>query len=236
MADYVIDGAILTNIADTIREKTGEADSITPEDMSGKVTECYDKGYETGVREQQTVIDSILDETISGEFTSNAKAIGRYKFYAVDITKATFPNATSMGTYAMYGCRSLVTVDMPKLTSIGSYGLQSCSKLQNVNMPELKAVPLAGFYNASALKYIDLPKVTNIQGSGFINCSALEALVLRSTTMCTLGSTNAFNGSAIADGTGFVYVPDELVEDYKAATNWSTFADQIKPISELEVA
>ena len=31
----------------------------------------------------------------------------------------------------------------------------------------------------------------------------------------------------------YFYVPDNLVNDYKAATNWSTYADQIRPISEL---
>lgn len=46
--------------------------------------------------------------------------------------------------------------------------------------------------------------------------------------------TNAFTGTKIASGTGYVYVPDELVEEYKVATNWSTFANQIKPLSELE--
>lgn len=31
----------------------------------------------------------------------------------------------------------------------------------------------------------------------------------------------------------YFYVPDELVDSYKAATNWSTYADQIRPISDL---
>jgi hypothetical protein len=48
-----------------------------------------------------------------------------------------------------------------------------------------------------------------------------------------LGNVNVFSSSAIANGTGFVYVPDNLVEKYKTATNWSTYASQIKPMSEL---
>ena len=31
---------------------------------------------------------------------------------------------------------------------------------------------------------------------------------------------------------GKVYVPNESVDIYKAATNWSTYADRIKPLSE----
>ena len=40
------------------------------------------------------------------------------------------------------------------------------------------------------------------------------------------------NSGAIANGTGYIYVPDNLVEDYKVAANWSTYASQIKPLSE----
>ena len=46
--------------------------------------------------------------------------------------------------------------------------------------------------------------------------------------------TNAFGNTPIGKGAGHVYVPDELVDAYKTATNWVAFADQIKPISELE--
>ena len=35
------------------------------------------------------------------------------------------------------------------------------------------------------------------------------------------------------DGTDYIYVPDNLVDGFKIATNWSTYATQIKPISEL---
>ena len=30
----------------------------------------------------------------------------------------------------------------------------------------------------------------------------------------------------------YIYVPDDLVENYKTATNWSVYASQIKPLSE----
>jgi hypothetical protein len=32
----------------------------------------------------------------------------------------------------------------------------------------------------------------------------------------------------------YFYVLDELVEEYKAATNWSAYKSRIKPISELK--
>lgn len=68
-----------------------------------------------------------------------------------------------------------------------------------------------------------------------VNCSSLKSFILRKTDKpASLAQVAAFRGSAIESGTGYVYVPDELVESYKSATNWATYADQIKPISELE--
>lgn len=62
--------------------------------------------------------------------------------------------------------------------------------------------------------------------------------------MCTLGNANAFSNCYHILGTvnatynpeglkdGYIYVPDALVDSYKAATNWSTYASQIRPLSE----
>ena len=50
---------------------------------------------------------------------------------------------------------------------------------------------------------------------------------------CTLSNANVFTGTPIASGTGFIYVPDEAVETYKTATNWNTYASQIKGLSEI---
>ena len=50
--------------------------------------------------------------------------------------------------------------------------------------------------------------------------------------MCVLADKDAFQGTLIASGNGYIYVPDELIEQYKTATNWSVYANQIKPLSE----
>ena len=50
--------------------------------------------------------------------------------------------------------------------------------------------------------------------------------------MCKLASVNAFSDTPIANGTGFVYVPLSLIEDYKTATNWATYAAQFRAIED----
>ena len=105
--------------------------------------------------------------------------------------------------------RSIVEFVDNNITTIGSYSFRGCGTLVRVD--------------SSSINYI--------AGAAFQGCNELTAVILRSATLVRLGNANAFTSTAVASGTGFIYVPDELVDDYKEATNWSTYANQIKSIS-----
>ena len=77
---------------------------------------------------------------------------------------------------------------------------------------------------------IDDKSIVNVGAYAFAYCESLSVVILRSTTMATLADTNAFESTPIADGTGYIYVPAELVDGYKE--NWSTYADQIRAIED----
>ena len=218
MPDYIIDGAILTDIADAVREKTGAIEPIAPENMAEMLRNVegdYERGYADGYEKGDSNMDGILTRratTISNDRITylGIEVFRNYESLAV----ADFPNVTSTGVNVFYACYALHTVNLPSLISISS------------NM----------FAYSSLLKRLDFPSVESISGGAFSGCSRLVTLILRKAdTVCTLENVSAFSGTSIAKGTGFVYVPDNLVEQYKAATNWSTYANQIKPISELEV-
>lgn len=88
------------------------------------------------------------------------------------------------------------------------------------------------FYGDETLARFDCPNVLSIGVASFNGCSNLTALILRNETMCSLGNTNAFTNSAIALGTGYIYVPRALVDTYKANTNWKTYVNQIRAIED----
>ena len=73
----------------------------------------------------------------------------------------------------------------------------------------------------------------SIDGRTFSEC-ILNELVLNTDSLVTLSGTGAFQDTWIANETekGFIFVKDELVNTYKEATNWSVYANKIKPISE----
>ena len=105
--------------------------------------------------------------------------------------------------------------------------------LNSLSIPE--TVTSIGDYNQYALQLpvFDIPSsVTKIGqyvigGNNDSNVKNVPIVICRAVTPPTLGTVKANNGAHQA-----IYVPDESVEAYKTATNWSAFADIILPLSQ----
>lgn len=158
------------------------------------------------------------------------------------LTEVNLPELTTMtGSYCFEGCTSLVSIDLPKLTTVDQWGnglFQNCGALASVNLPLLTMLGpsffSAHFGSAPVLEKVDLPSCTWI-GSASLVMSTLETLILRSNTVCSLNNVNAFNTTKIKAGTGYIYVPSALVDEYKVATNWSTYATQFRALEDYTV-
>lgn len=85
------------------------------------------------------------------------------------------------------------------------------------------------------LTVLDLPSVTSIANRGIMYCNSLVSLILRSETLCTSEGSWNFNTTPIKSGTGYIYVPSALVDSYKTATNWSTYANQFRALEDYTV-
>ncbi len=128
-------------------------------------------------------------------------------------------------------CTSLKAVYLPVATYI-NFAIDLTS-LETVNVPLCETIGGSCFKNDTALETLNFPCVTSIGTEAFSGCTSLTTIIFGAETVATLDNSNAFTNTPVASGTGYIYVPDELVNDYKAAQNWSTYANQIKPISEL---
>lgn len=136
---------------------------------------------------------------------------------------------TSTWAYQCYRQTRLVTVTFPfGYTGIQSYTFSNCSGLRTVNLPStIQNIYANAFEYCTALETITLPAVMRLLlNSAFVGCSSLKSVTIEATTPPTLG-TGVFSGTH-ADLV--IYVPAESVEAYKAATNWSTYADKIQAI------
>ena len=109
---------------------------------------------------------------------------------------------TSIGENAFSDCASLTTVTIPaSVTSIGDYAFYYCESLTTVTIPA---------------------SVTSIGRSAFYYCESLTSVIVHASN-CTLGDY-AFDECNKLEA---IYVPSDKVENYKAAENWSTYADKI---------
>ena len=162
-------------------------------------------------------------------------SIGQYTFLGCkSLTRAVnFENTqlTSISSELFNGCSSLTEITLPAgVTSIGNYAFNGCTSLAEITLPaSLTSIGDYAFRNCALLAGITLPDtLTSIGGGAFNGCSSLQYIRIEATTPPTLASTNA-----IPSTIGAIYVPDESVAAYQAATNWSSFASKIKGISEM---
>lgn len=198
------------------------------------------------------IIDALIGRSIT-EISSNLTAVGLYAFHScTKLTTVDLPSCRTLSNNAFQSCTSLVNIHIPKLTGAGTDTFNGC-RFASVDFPELKTVSGRTFAGNNQLTRADFPKLTNvgtqcfnncsalvfarmaptsINSTGFGSCASLKALILLGSKVCTLANANAFSGTPIASGTGYIYVPASLADSYKAATNWSTYADQIRAIED----
>jgi hypothetical protein len=140
---------------------------------------------------------------------------------------------TSIRDRACHSATKLVTVNLPAVTNIGMYAFMSCTGLKTVNCPLATSISVQCFYDCKKLERVDFGKAKTISTLALNNATSLTELILRNTdAICILSNVNALGNSGIANGLGYVYVPAALVDVYKADTNWSSFASQIRAIED----
>ena len=182
---------------------------------------------------------------------SNITTTGNSAFSSCSsLTSLDLPALTTAGSSAFSSCSKVTSVNMPNLTSIGSGCFGSCYALTSLTLPAIENVNATAFSSLRACKTIDVIPETYQGGALPVNlCNndyVLTAFIIRYTGgVVAMSNTNVFancyhilgtknttyNPQSLKDG--YIYVPDALVDEYKAADNWSTYADQIKPLSEL---
>ena len=169
---------------------------------------------------------SLASVTIPNGVTS----IGIYAFmYCYSLASVTIPNGvTSINNNVFDHCFSLASITIPNsVTIIGGSVFNSCYSLASVTIPNgATSIGRSMFNNCYSLASITIPNsVTSIGSTAFNNCYGMAFYDFTTyTAVPTLVKTSAFTGIA-ADCE--IRVPASLVNEWKAATNWSTYADHI---------
>lgn len=215
-----------------------------------------------GGEEEQ--FDALVDGSIVNFANSRVKTVRPSCFAnCTALEKVDLPNATNIGNSAFASRTKLREVKIPKCVSIGQNAFDNCSNLfaelnlpllENIGsgcfknssirkaiMPKVKLGTSSAFYYSRRLYLIDLNGEEGFQSSFAGYATQLTTLVIRSSTMAALASSGAFTGTGIANKTGYIYVPrallsdDDATNDYRRATNWSTYADQFRALEDYTV-
>lgn len=136
---------------------------------------------------------------------------------------------------------------MPKLGNAGTSCFTNGLNLRKICLPILQNIPQAMCDFCNKLVEVDLPNAKTIATEAFQRATLLTRVILRNSVVCTLSHKYAFrwcyrlsgevNASSNPEGLkdGYIYVPRDLVESYKTATNWSNFATQFRALEDYTV-
>ena len=197
---------ILPNVSLTVDNDTVHYNPSTPPTpVETRLVAKYnveDTEYET-----QLFSSNYAFSAMGIDGVGQAEVVSYYQFDTLGehTVKYTLIDPTSINNYAFENCSSLTSVTIPNgVTSIGNHAFDGCYGLTNIVIPS---------------------NVTNLGELTFYNCGHLESFTVMATTPPSMNSI--FGGEM---STPTIYVPSASVNDYKAATNWSTYASDIEPI------
>jgi hypothetical protein len=214
MPAYSVNGTDLTAVGEAIAEKAGVEKPVFPDGWIGAVEGIVG----------DTIATALSDKLSYYEYRGTGfNARGRFQgltnpmvlhFYPLLLSAA---NTTGM-FHGNIGVREIVIH-----TAEGSTyrpGIQSDFANTATNLEKVDLYFGVGL------------GVAQIFQRAFSGCTKLQTLIIRGSQVVPLYNTTAFTNTPIANGTGYIYVPSTLVEQYKTATNWATFADQIRAIED----
>lgn len=170
-----------------------------------------------------------------------AKSIGNYAFrYCYGLTgDIILPNTvTSIGQYSFANCDGMETFTAAgAISTLGTYTFNGASghvmALRECYMPNLGtsiALNLNWGSTTAAnacqnMEVCDIGKAKSIAANTFANCYKLQTLIMRRTSVTTCANVSAFLNTPLRGRnslTAKIYVPEALIDSYKAASVWTT--------------
>lgn len=207
------------------------------------------------VKGDDSVFAKILDRTIEEYADDVITQLRAHAFYYCSkLHTVNLPNVTKIGDYCFQQCSSLINVKLDAaVCSTGPYGcFEDCSSIEKISLPLWEHLNNSMFTDCSKLKRCYAPKAATIGTYVFQRCNSLLTLCFPSaarfetypfaycTNLCALilpktGSVPYLGGSlclgkVLFGSTGYIFVPETLMDSYKSATNWSTYASRFKAI------
>lgn len=157
------------------------------------------------------------DTVVVGQHASGSEFKTAFEgTYLLAVKKVLLGETVSDSTIAFRGCANLDSI-----------------AFSNTKYSSLRQAASEVYKNCASIESVLLPSsIPSLNGSVFNGCSGLKTVIIPSVTVVSLDSATYFTG-AHADLK--IYVPENLVNSYKTASNWSSIANKIYPLTDLIV-
>lgn len=242
--------------ASTLSVNWGDGSTLTTNETSGNTS--FSHSYPSGSKEY--LIDFWISDgngTFSfGQGTAATGIMGSSQTYRdsilgvyfgkniINITSNSFStcrslsnvtmsdNITSIGTSAFYSCVSLVSAIISNnVTTLPTSIFNSCRVLLNVKIPNnVTSIGDGAFYDSGLINITIPSNVISLGDNTFVACRSLTIYVFEREIPPIITGSTLYDISSIA----LIFVPNESVELYGSATQWTSYVNRILPKSEME--
>ena len=212
-----------------------DLNSVTEENNGKKGGKDHDSedNEEAKNYESRELTITVVPAAMAKPFESDGYTLSKWldtNEEVADLTKyPELSNVEMIGEGAFKGLPNLKTVILTdKINFIDSEAFMNCTALESIKFgADLDEISARAFSGCTKLAKINIPKyVRRIGGGAFDDCNALKTIILRHTQVAPFHNQLGYLNATI-------YVPNDLVDEYKNDMDWEPYKNKIKSISEL---
>ena len=155
---------------------------------------------------------------------SNVTSVGSSAFKnCTGLEEVDLGSLSTVSASMFEGCSSLTSIDFSDIITIGDRGFGNCDAFTQIYLDSVTSIGTYAFAGCDNLTRVDIKSIVNYFGEGiFADCFSFEKLViwnagnLRDISEDSYGSM----GTANEEGGFDLYVPIEMVEDFRNVGGW----------------
>lgn len=185
MSKVLVTESYLTDIGNAIRSKNSSTDKYKPSEMAAAI-----KNIKT---QDNTAVNSIIDRTISGDYTNNeATSVGKYAFaFCFNLKTVTMTNATDINSNAFYDCTGLISANFPNVKTVYSSAFNS-SGLTSITFNKLVTLgsnsDYSGIFENTPMTSIRIPSTIKTIGLYALSYSSIKTITVNRNTGAISGA------------------------------------------------
>lgn len=175
MSKVLVTESYLTDIGNAIRSKNSSTDKYKLSEMAAAI-----KNIKT---QDNTAVNSIIDRTISGNYTNNeARSVGKNAFaFCSNLKTVTMGNATDISTNAFYYCPGLTSANFPNVKTVYPSAFNS-SGLTSITFNKLVTLgsnrDYYGIFENTPMTSISIPSTIQTIGLYALSNSSIKTITV----------------------------------------------------------